>query len=301
MKKMLLLINPQAGKGGFRRDLGDILLTFHRAGYEATVTFTDGRGDERRIAEEAAGKYDRIVCVGGDGTLGETISGLLKSGLRPELGYIPMGTTNDCAVTLGISQNPVEAADVAVSGTLIDMDVGCFNGSESFTYVAAFGAFTEVSYETPQEQKNNLGRLAYILDGMRRLPTLTHKWARVEYDDGVLEDEFIFGAVTNSRSVAGLIHLDESTGMSLSDGLFEILLIRKPENALQLGTIISDVMFNRFDGSDVMLMQSKKVRFTFHEEVAWTVDGEDGGKHTEVLCENIPAAMRIVVGKDFNS
>lgn len=295
MKKLLLLINPNAGKGGYRSCLGDVLMTFHRAGFAVTVAFTDAHGDAPRIAAREAGNYDRIVCVGGDGTLSETVSGLMTVSNRPELGYIPMGTTNDCANTLGISHDPLFAAHTAANGKPILLDVGCLDGESYFTYVAGFGAFTEVSYQTPQDQKNALGHLAYVLNGISRLPNLTHRWARVEYDGGVLEDDFIFGAVTNSRSVAGLIRLKDELGVSLSDGLFEVLLIRTPENVLELGPTVTDLLANKFDSEYVTLLQSKKVRFTFRDPVSWTVDGENGGSRKEVLCENIPSAMQIIV------
>lgn len=293
MKKLLLLINPNAGKGGFRTALGDVLLSIHKAGYATTVAFTDKRGDAPVIAARAVKEYDRIVCVGGDGTLGETVSGLMTCAERPPLGYIPMGTTNDCANTLGISHDPVKAARTAVGDAVVPLDVGWLNGRRYFTYVAAFGAFTEVSYQTPQEQKNTFGRLAYFFEGLNQLPNLTHRWTRVEYDGGVLEDDFILGAVTNSRSVAGFIHLKEDVGVSLSDGLFEVILIRTPESMLQLGTVVTDLLAQKFDSEYVMLLRSRNVRFTFREPVSWTMDGEDGGKHDTVLCENIQRAICI--------
>ncbi len=298
MKKLLLLINPNAGKGGFRNKLGEVLMNFHRAGFSTTVAFTDKHGDAPRIAAEAAGRYDRIVCVGGDGTLGETVSGLMSVDKRPSLGYIPMGTTNDCAATLGLSHDPALASRTAAAGKLVPLDVGHFNEGRYFTYIAAYGAFTEVSYETPQDQKNALGKFAYFLDGVSRLPNLTHRWAKVEYDGGVLEDDFIFGAVTNSRSVAGLIHLKDQVGVSLSDGLFEAILIRTPESALQLGAIVSDILSNKFESEYVTLLRSRKVRFTFRDPVNWTLDGEDGGSHTQVVCENIHAAVDVVVNRE---
>ena len=297
MKKLLLLINPNAGKGGYKNGLGETLLTFHKAGYAVTVAFTDKRGDAPAIAAREAENYERIVCVGGDGTLSETVSGLMGVPTRPEIGYLPMGTTNDCASTLGIPQNPRQAARTAATGQPIPFDVGRFNADRYFTYVAAFGAFTEVSYETPQDQKVALGKLAYFVEGVSRLPKLTHRWARVEHDGGVLEDDFILGAVTNSRSVAGIIHLKENASVSLSDGLFEVLLIRTPESVIQLGAIITDILANKFDREYVTLLKSKRVRFTFREPVKWTLDGEDGGSQQEVLCENQHQAVRIVIPK----
>ena len=298
MKKLLLLINPHAGKGGFRSGLGKVLMNFHQAGFQTTVAFTDRRGDAPRIAAEAAGEYDRIVCVGGDGTLGETVSGLMSVQRRPELGYIPMGTTNDCAITLGISHDPAAASLTAARGKAIPFDVGRANGERYFTYVAAFGAFTDVSYETPQDQKNALGRMAYILEGLSRLPKLTHQWVRIEHDGGVLEDDYIFGAVTNSRSIAGVIRLNEAVGVSLSDGLFEIILIRTPETVLQLGTIVTDVLANKFDSEYVTLLRCRNAAFTFRDPVPWTLDGENGGVHTFVRCENIPHAIQMIVNED---
>lgn len=298
MKKLLLLINPNAGKGGFRNGLGDVLHTFHRAGWRVTVDFTDRHGDPVRVMRAAAPDFDRVVCVGGDGTLGETVTGLmqLSAEQRPELGYIPMGTTNDCATTLGLSHDPVQAAYTAANGQTIPLDVGLFNDQDYFTYVAAFGAFTEVSYETPQDQKNTFGRLAYFLDALRRLPNLTHRWTQIEYDGGILEDDFIFGAVANSRSIAGVLRLDE-LGVSLSDGLFEVLLIRTPETALQLGTIVTDVLANKFESEYVTVLQTRQVRFKFRDPVAWTLDGEGGGDHAAVTCQNISRSIQMVVNE----
>lgn len=300
MKKLLLIVNPNAGKNGYHDCLSDVLYTLHKCGFHTTVMFTNAHGDPTALVEQNARDYDRIVCMGGDGTLGETVVGLmhLDAAERPELGYIPMGTTNDSATTLGLSRDPVLAAYTAGCGRPIPVDVGRFNGDGYFCYVAAYGAFTEVSYETPQDQKNALGRLAYILDAMNRLPNLTHRWCRIEYDGGVLEGDFIFGAVTNSRSIAGLIKLKDSAGVSLSDGLFEVLLIRTPESILQLGPIVSDVLANKFTSEYVMLLHSRRVKFTFREPVKWTLDGEGGGEQSEVLCENVGHSIRMMVNED---
>ena len=296
MKKLLFIVNPNAGKGAFRAGFGDVVHTFHKAGYQTTLAFTSAQGDAVRLGETAGGIYDRVVCMGGDGTLGETVNGLmhLRPELRPELGYIPMGTTNDCAVTLGLSGDPVLAAHTAVCGRTLPIDVGCFNG-RYFTYVAAFGAFTEVSYETPQDQKNVLGRLAYFLEALTRLPSLTHYQTRIEYDGGVLEGDYLFCAVTNSRSVAGLIRLKDSLGVSLSDGLFEIILIKTPETIMQVGPIITDVLANNFNRKYVSLLRSKTVKISLREPVSWTLDGEDGGKHKEVSCQNLTHSIRMIV------
>ena len=296
MKKLLFIVNPNAGKGSFRTSFGDVVHTFHKAGFQTTLAFTNARGDAIRFSESAGTEYDRVVCMGGDGTLGETVNGLMRllPDERPELGYITMGTTNDSATTLGLSRDPVQAAYTAACGRPLPVDIGSFNGNH-FTYVAAFGAFTEVSYETPQDQKNTFGRMAYFLDALTRLPNLTHRWTSIEYDGGVLEGDYIFCAVTNARSVAGLIRLKDSLGISLSDGLFEIILIKTPETIMEVGPIITDVLANNFNREYVSLLRSKTVKFSFQEPVAWTLDGEDGGKHTEVTCQNLTHSIRMIV------
>lgn len=297
MNDMLLIINPNAGKNGYRECLSDVMYTLHKCGWRAMVVFTNGRGDATRLAAEFGKDYARVVCMGGDGTLSETVTGLMQlpPEQRPELAYIPMGTSNDSATTLGLSRDPVQAAYTAGCGRPIPVDIGLFNDKNYFTYVAAFGAFTEVSYETPQDQKNAFGWLAYAAGAMSRLANLTHRWCRIEYDGGVVEGDFIFCAVTNARRFAGFIRLDDSTGVSLSDGLFEVVLIRTPDNILQAGPIMSDVLANTFTSEYAMLLHSRSVKVTFREPTAWTLDGEDGGKHSSVECVNLSQPIQIIV------
>lgn len=301
MNDLLLIVNPNAGRNGYRDCLTDVLYTFHKCDWRTTVAFTNAHGDATRFVPEASRHFRRIVCMGGDGTLSETISGLmlLPPDKRPEIAYIPMGTSNDSATTLGLSRDPVLAAYTAATGPTIPIDVGRFNSDRFFSYVAAFGAFTEVSYETPQDQKNSLGWLAYIFDAMSRLSHLTHRKCRIEYDGGSVEDDFILCAVTNARRFAGFIRLDNTTGVSLSDGLFEAILVRTPETILQLGPTFSDIMANNYDSEYVSLVHSRKIKFTFDEPVAWSLDGEDGGRQTEVVCDNIYHAIQMVVNENI--
>lgn len=298
-KSLLLLVNPNAGRSAYRLALGDVLLTLHRAGWRVTVLFTDGAGDASRLAAQNAQAYDRVVCMGGDGTLSETIAGLMECDNRPCLGYLPMGTANDCAATLGLSRNPVTAARTAAAGRPLPLDIGRFGDRGYFTYVAAFGAFTEVSYETPHEQKQMLGHLAYVLGGMAALGRLTHRRARVETDEDVIEGDFIFGGVMNSTSVAGLVRLPDSAGVELSDGLFEVVLVKNPEGPMQagevIGEVITDVLAKNLRSEYVILLHSRRVRFTFEEPTAWTRDGEAGGSYTELTLENIHAPIKILV------
>ena len=300
MNDLLLIVNPNAGRNGFRDCLGDVLHTIHKCGWRTTVAFTNAHGDSPRIAAEEGIRYRRIVCMGGDGTLSETISGLmtLPAEKRPEIAYIPMGTSNDSALTLGLSRDPVQAAYTAATGRTIPLDIGRF-GDRYFSYVAAFGAFTEVSYQTPQEQKNSLGWLAYAIDAMSRLPNLTHRKCRIEFDDQEVEDDFILCAVTNARRFAGFIRLDNTSGVSLSDGLFEVILVRTPETILQVAPTFSDIMANNYNSQYVSLIHTKHARFTFQEPVSWTLDGEDGGTRDAIECENIRHAVSIVVNEDI--
>ena len=301
MNELLLIVNPNAGRNGYRECLGEVLHTFHRCGWRPTVAFTNAHGDPTRIAAEESSRYRRIVCMGGDGTLSETISGIMRlpTESRPEVGYIPMGTSNDCALTLGLDRDPVLAAYTAATGRTLPLDVGRFGDDRFFTYVAAFGAFTEVSYETPQDQKNFLGWFAYIIDAMNRLPNLTHRVCSIESDDGVTEGDFILCAVTNTRRFAGFIRLDNTAGISLSDGLFEVILVRTPETILHVGPTFSDIMANNYNSEYVSLVHSRSVRFTFEEPVNWSLDGEDGGYRSEVVCSNIRHAVRMVVGEEL--
>ena len=211
----------------------------------------------------------------------------------PPLGYIPMGTTNDVASTLGLPKNATDAALRIVTGTPTAFDVGSFGDKSFFTYVAAFGAFTAVSYETPQNEKQALGHLAYVLEAMSRLNSIDHYCAHVEYDGGTVDGDFIFGGVSNSTSVAGMVRLRKDL-VSLGDGLFETLLIRRPKQFGDLSRIITGVLNQYYDNENVILVQSKNLRFTFQEPVAWTRDGEAGGVTTDVRLSNNHAAIHII-------
>ena len=294
-RKMMLLVNPNAGKSGYKAALSEILHTFCDGGWQPTVFFTKSAGEAPELVKAHAADYVRTVCLGGDGTLSEVCAGMMRLGERKtSIGYIPLGTANDVARTLGLSPRPIEAAKNILNGSPIPFDVGQFGADDYFTYVAAFGAFTEVSYETPQEAKHALGHIAYMLEGLRQLPKITSYHAIVEYDGGVLEDDFIFGAVTNSTSVAGLVRLD-ADNVNLADGMFEVLLVRKPQDLLDLGNIIGSVLSSDFSGQNVLFLKSTEVRVMFTESVAWTRDGEDGGRHRDVYIRNCHPGVEIIV------
>ena len=294
-KSLMFLVNPAAGRSTSPAALGAVIEAFCSAGYHPTVYFTNRQ--TTRLARENAADYGTLVCLGGDGTLSETISGLMDvpEEDRPNLGYIPMGTANDVANTLNLPlRKPMAAAQDVLNGRPISYDVGVMNGEEYFTYVAAFGAFTEVSYATDQEMKNALGKAAYLLNGLSMLPKLKSYHTRVEYDGGVIEDDFIFGAVSNSTSVAGMIKLDKRV-VALADGRFELVLVRTPKSLAELNSIVNGVLNQNYDGGAMQILQTEKVKFFFEEDVPWTRDGEDGGKHSYCEIYNIPHAVKLIV------
>lgn len=296
MRKLLLIINPVAGRGMYKQGLGDALGILYRGGYVPTVMFTAGRGDAVRLAADNAENYDVVCCLGGDGTLSEVVTGLMLVKNPPPIGYFPLGTANDVATTLKLPKNdPAAAARLVVAGTPLDWDVGALGDLDYFTYVAAFGAFTDVSYETSQESKQALGHLAYLLEGASRLPRLPHYKTRVELDGGrVFEGDYIFGGVTNSVSVAGLVKLDKEM-VGLDDGIFEISLVKYPASFAELNLLMAEITTGSYDGDYLMITQSSRARFTFECDVPWTRDGESGGLYRDVVVENCHGAARIIV------
>lgn len=293
-QRLMLLVNPSAGKGGYRSALADIVHAFYAGGWLPTVYFTTGAGSATEIVKEYAQDFEQVVCIGGDGTLSDVCAGMMQAPQRRPIGYIPLGTANDVSKTLGLSAKPLVAADNILKQRALPYDIGQFGPTQFFTYVAAFGAFTEVSYGTPQESKQALGHLAYMLEGIRRLPLIKDYHAIVEYDGGVLEDNFVFGAVTNSTSVAGLVRLDADR-VNLSDGLFEMILIKKPQDIRDIGALISAVLSSDFSAPTTLFLKSREVRILFDEPVAWTRDGENGGLHRDILITNRHPGVEIYV------
>ncbi|NLC73561.1 MAG: diacylglycerol kinase family lipid kinase [Ruminococcaceae bacterium] len=295
MKKLMFIVNPVAGRMMYKGGLGEALRILSDGGYLPTVYFTNGAGDAATLVRDNSSDYDLICCMGGDGTLSEVVSGLLNIENAPPIGYFPLGTANDVATTLGIPKNnPAEVAKRVLEGKPMPWDVGVSCSSRSFTYVAAFGAFTDVSYETPQESKQALGHLAYMLEGLNRIPRLPKYKTRVIFDDKEeLEDDFIFGGVTNSTSVAGFIKLNRDL-VKLDDGKFEVALVKYPMSLTDVNLLVSEVLSQNYSGDYFKIIQASKVRFIFEEDVPWTHDGEDGGTYKDVTFSNIPGAVKII-------
>ena len=293
-KKLLFIYNPRSGKAQIKYKLNDILETFVRAGYEVTVYPTLKTGDAGELVKNRDQDYELIVCSGGDGTLDEVVTGMMQSGRRTPIGYIPAGSTNDFAGSLGLPKNMLRAAQVAIEGKDFPCDVGSFN-DDIFVYIAAFGIFTDVSYETDQEMKNILGHMAYILEGMKRLPSVRSYPMKVSYKGCTIVDDFIFGMVTNSRSVGGFKDIT-GKNVKMDDGVFEVTLIRKPKSPIELNAIIFALLGKTIDPATMYFFRTEEVTFEAPEEsVAWTLDGEDGGRHVKVTINNICKGIDIRV------
>lgn len=301
MKKLLFICNPRSGKEQIRLKMLDILNIFVKQGYEVSVHVTQAPRDAFAAAKERASRNERVICSGGDGTLNEVVSGLMElpPEERPALGYIPSGSTNDYASSLGLSKKMKKAAFDAVTGFPFAVDVGQFAADEKkyFTYVAAFGAFTEVSYSTSQEVKNVLGHQAYLLEAIKRISNLKSYSMRFEWEDGVLEDEFILGMVTNTTSIGGFKGL-VGKDVELDDGEFEVLLVRRPRTPKDLAAIASYLILKEGENECVIQFRVKKLAITAKEKIDWTLDGEFGGSFESVTIQNLRRAVQICRKKE---
>lgn len=294
MKRMLFIYNPHAGKELIKPKLSDIIDIFVKADYEVVAYPTQAYRDAyQKVATCDISQYDLVVCSGGDGTLDEVVSGMMARADRVPVGYIPTGTTNDFANSLHIPRKLLTAADNAVNGKVFPCDVGRFNDGV-FVYIAAFGLFTDVSYETKQELKNVLGHLAYLLEGTKRLFNIPSYRIRVTHDGETFEDEFIYGMVTNSRSVGGFRNM-VGKNVVFDDGLFEVTLIKNPKNAIELQEIVAALLIEQADTKYVYTFKTGEIAFESLEEIPWTLDGEYGGSHDEVLIRNHKQELEIMV------
>lgn len=301
-KKMLFFINPNAGHAEIRSHLMEVLQVFTAGGYSVTVHPTSGPRDLTQKIIADAGDYDLVVCTGGDGTLNEAVSGLMKlpREQRPPLGYIPGGTVNDMAANLGLSKDCVEAAKQIVRGTPFAIDVGSFCGQRWFAYVAAYGLFTDVPYETPQQDKRALGRLAYLLAGARTLTGVKTIPTRVTCGGQTVECDALDGLVCNTTSVGGFKTKGAmgSMDVSLSDGMTEIVVVHNIKTALDLGKAAGNLMRMELQNEYFFSAQSQQVRFEFPYPVAWTLDGEFGGEWQQVDICILRQEVEIIVPSD---
>ena len=286
-QRVLLMVNPMAGRQKIRNELLYVVDTLTKAGYETIIYTTQGKDATRDLLAEKDSQFDRVICCGGDGTFNEILSATMHWNKRPILGNIPAGTTNDFAAGLKLPSDIREAAVNIVRGTPHTVDAGLFNTSY-FSYVASFGAFTETSYSTPQNFKNALGHLAYILEGIKEIPAFTPYTVCVEADGQIYKDSYIFGAVSNARSVGGILKISDSL-VDLNDGVFEVMMIKMPKTLMDLSAIVTSLTsLNplKYDPSMFLFLQTKELKITFEQEMVWSLDGErvSGGKEARIAC-----------------
>ena len=293
MRKLLLIINPVAGRNQAQADLFKMVRVFAEHDCEVTVYPTRGPQDCTRKVLADAGRFDLVVCCGGDGTLNEMVSGMMQREEPVPMGYIPLGSTNDFAASLHLPSHVEEAALRCVEGTAFHMDVGSLN-DRYFNYIAAFGAFTEASYATPQQIKNALGHLAYILEGVKSLGRLQPIHVRITADGEAFEEDYLFGAVTNTVSLGGVLRLDPSRVL-LDDGMYELLLVKNPQNPAEAQAMLSALMLQNYDGPLVRMLRASDILFESNHEISWTIDGEFGGSFSTTHILNNKNAVTLMV------
>ncbi len=301
-KKLLLIINPRSGKTKKAGAFDDIEKELAASGWQVDRAFTEYKAHAEELAGNAA-DYERIVCVGGDGTLNEVINGIMKSDARPQLGYVPAGSTNDFASGIGLPRSIKHSASLAGSDSIAPIDIGSFltdRGKRYFSYVASFGLFTKVSYSTDQKIKNKFGHMAYIFEGIRSVTEL-HGFKpfrmRIETEDSMIEQEYIFGAVTNSTSLGGLVKLDRQN-VRVNDGVFEILLIRKPQNLIDLTDTVGQLLNHKYRADRIIFSHADHVVLSTDKPIEWTLDGEYAGCVSRAEIKVHPSVIDFVRKKE---
>lgn len=292
-KTLMLIVNPRAGRSRSLAPLLNAISLFSEADYLVSLRQTTAQGDATRFVRENGAAFDRIVCYGGDGTLNETVTGLMDLPVPPPLGYIPGGSTNDFAASLHLSDQPAEVAKQILDSSGKKLDVGTFNG-RPFVYVASFGAFTKASYSAPQSAKNDLGHLAYILEGVKDLSTLRPYEATVTADGETFSGSFLFGAVTNATSVGGLMKLPEDQ-VVLDDGRFELLLIPNPKSPLDLQALLRSLLLQDYTGDGVIFRHASDIVVETPESFPWTLDGEYGPGQDWIEIHNLKQKLTFLL------
>ncbi|MDR1821435.1 MAG: YegS/Rv2252/BmrU family lipid kinase [Oscillospiraceae bacterium] len=297
LNKVLLVVNTHSGRGITNQKLGRIITKFSEGGNAIVSVHLTQPGQVRQFTETHAHSFNTVVAIGGDGTFSDVAAGVscLPEETRPVIGYIPAGTAIDIATTLALSRNADEAIDVILAGKTIALDLGhILTTDQLFTYITAFGAFTKASYATPQDVKKVWGHLAYVVSGAQEVFSIKSRRLYVEYDDGAIEGDFVFGSITNSLSVAGLVKLHPDD-VNLSDGLFEIILVKQPINPADFLDIINSVQKKSFHTDQIQMLRTSRASFTFAEPVDFTRDGEFAGSFSQLVVENKHNAVRVIV------
>ena len=298
MKKLLLIVNPKSGRAKMRSELLGVteILSEH---YDVTVYTTKSRLDATaRVKRMEDGEFDLVVVCGGDGTLNEVITGLMQGEKKVTLAYIPCGTLNEWSSSLGIARNIQEAAHDIIDSEKTVLDIGKF-GDKYFSYTASFGAFTDASYSAPQDVKNVLGQAAYFFEGIKSLANIKPIHLKLKTDEREVEGDFLFGAISNSMSVGGIVKFDKAV-VELDDGYFEVMLIRKPDNLMQLQGIIDGILRRDLDREGIEFFHTKSITVYGSEDTPWTLDGEYCQGIDEVLVENVHSAIELLVPNKNN-
>ncbi len=294
MKKLFFVMNPYAGTRKANRVLADVISLFNRQGYDVTIYMTAGPGDGARAVARRAKEMDLIVCAGGDGTFNEVVTGIMRSGADVPVGYIPCGSTNDFANSLKLPTNIMDAAKTIVSGKPSAYDLGRF-GDRYFSYVASFGAFTKTSYNTSQSLKNALGHMAYLLEGVKELFQIPKAHLAFETDQGSFEGDYIFGAISNSTSVGGILTLDPKI-VDMQDGKFELMLVRPPKNPMELADLVSALSSQRYNSPMLTFQTVSRLHVQADPDMDWTLDGERAPGQSVLEIENLHHAIRLIRG-----
>lgn len=291
--KALIIMNPVSGQKIGKRFLADILQVFCKADWECTIHITSQQLEAKKVVEKIGNQFEKIVCIGGDGTFNEVVSGIINSKLNVSVGYIPAGSTNDFANSLKLSKNMVTAAKDIVNGKIKKYDACNFNG-RIYTYVASFGAFTRASYATPQNIKNALGHLAYVLSGIIEIGKIKPISMKLQIDDEIFEDEYIFGAICNSTSLGGILNLKKDV-VDMNDGLFEVLFVKFPKNIAELNECIVSLTSQNYNSKMLVFKSCESIDITTKDNVEWSLDGEyeKGTKHIKI--KNLKDAINLLV------
>ena len=291
-KRVLMIVNPRAGRMKIRNTLYGAIEKLCSAGYEPTVVMTQYDGHAAELAGRAKA-YDTVICTGGDGTLNQVINGIIKSAAACPIGYIPLGSTNDFAGSLGIPNNVDSAIDIILNGRATKLDVARFN-SRYFLDTAMFGAFSRASYDTSQDRKNQLGFLAYILEGIRDLPSIRTFKMEVQVDDEDVSGDYMLCAISNSNTLGGIIPLDKSR-VDIKDGQFELIMAARPQNAIELRNMIRALRLKNFACEGIVFRSGAKIDIRCSDSEPWTIDGEkeiwDGYAQIQV----IPGAVNFIL------
>lgn len=295
-KKNLIIMNPCSGKKKANKFLTDIVDAFTKDGYMNTVLTTLKQGDGTVYAKEYGADYDLITCIGGDGTFNEVVAGLLEGEIDVPIGYIPAGSTNDFASSLNLSSGIVKAAKDIVQGEAVPLDIGSFNGRK-FSYIASFGAFTQTSYATSQNLKNMLGHLAYLLEGAVSITSIRPEHLKIEADGKTYEGDYIFGAISNSTSFGGVLKINPEY-VDMSDGKFELLLVKAPKNPIDLTEIIYMLSNQDYNSNMLTFINADTFKIHANEKMAWSLDGEYQEGCQDIVIENLHHAVEVIINKN---